>query len=152
MCPLVLDIARLVVPVCVSDVVSSIIVTVPSIATFPTLAAVVSCRMAVSPLRPIWSPVNRTDSTSTYAADDAKDTGPFVLEIVSVGVPLDPVCVIVASSTVRSSAPASDILAFTSVIRSAFPVFMPILLSVMRTDSTSTYADDPPSIFTNAAA
>ena len=90
MCPLVLEIARLVAPVCVSDVYSSIIVHSPVNLNVADAPCVVSCMIAVSPLRPILSPVNRTDSTSTYSASDTTDTGPLVLEIVSVGVPWTP--------------------------------------------------------------
>ena len=59
--------------------------------------------------------------------------------------------VLVTAIVVVVRPPAMVTLLSARVMRSASFV-VPILVSVIRTSSTSTYADDPPSIFTNAAA
>ena len=59
--------------------------------------------------------------------------------------------VLVTAIVVVVRPPAMVTLLPVKVMRSV-SALMPILLSVKRTDSTSTYADAPPSIFTNAAA
>ena len=85
MCPLVLEIARLVGPECVKAAAAFVIVTSSASVTAPVTPSVVSScvaavtfsvpvtfaapdvsvMMSVSPLMPIWLSVNLTDSTST---------------------------------------------------------------------------------------
>ena len=89
MCPLVLEIARPVVPECVSAALFTDISKVPATL---TLSAVRVIRSG-SPVLPIWSPVNRTDSTSTCCALDIARP------------PVDPLCVSVAVSPSISKSP-----------------------------------------------
>ena len=89
MCPLVLEIARLVVPECVRAALLTDISRVPA----SDILSFTSVIKSGSPVLPIWFVVNRTDSTSTCCALDIARP------------PVDPLCVSVAVSPSISKSP-----------------------------------------------